>query len=106
EAPDAATGEAIAAALAAGRHAVLSVGEGETDLSLSLAVARGLARLAAPVARHAGGLVLTGGDTARAVLDALGAAAIEVLGEVEPGVPIARPCDPFHDDARTGEQCH
>jgi len=103
-APDPDTGEAIAEALAAGRHAVLTVGEGATDLSLSLAIARGLARLAAPAARHAGGLVLTGGDTARAVLDALGAAGIELLGEVEPGVPIARPCDPFNEDARTGER--
>jgi len=90
EPTDVAAGEAIAAALAAGRHAVLTVGDGETDLSLSLAIARGLARRAAPAARHAGGLVLTGGDTARAVLDALGATAIELLGEVEPGVPLAR----------------
>lgn len=104
EIPDAAAGEAIADALAAGRHAVLTVGEGETDLSLSLAIARGLARLAAPAARHAGGLVLTGGDTARAVLDALGAARIELLGEVEPGVPIARPREPVHEDARPGER--
>ena len=89
EPPDVAAGEAIAAALAAGRHAVLTVGDGETDLALSLAIARGLARLAAPAAAHAGGLVLTGGDTARAVLDALGASAIELLGEVEPGVPLA-----------------
>ncbi|TXL64779.1 4-hydroxythreonine-4-phosphate dehydrogenase PdxA [Zeimonas arvi] len=90
EPPDVAAGDAIAAALAAGRHAVLTVGDGETDLSLSLAIARGLARLAAPAAAHAGGLVLTGGDTARAVLDALGTSAIELLGEVEPGVPLAR----------------
>lgn len=90
EPPDGAAGDAITAALAAGRHAVLTVGDGETDLALSLAIARGLARLAAPAAAHAGRLVLTGGDTARAVLDALGASAIELLGEVEPGVPLAR----------------
>jgi uncharacterized protein YgbK (DUF1537 family) len=35
-----------------------------------------------------GGLVLTGGDTARAVLRALGITALRVLGEVETGVPI------------------
>ena len=90
EPTDVAAGEAIAEALAAGRHAVLTVGDGETDLALSLAIARGLARLAAPAAKCAGGLVLTGGDTARAVLDALGASAIVLLGEVEPGVPLAR----------------
>ena len=35
-----------------------------------------------------GGLVLTGGDTARAVLRALGISALRVAGEVETGVPI------------------
>ena len=41
-------------------------------------------------ARHGpiGALVLTGGDTARAVLRTLGIAALRVVGEVEPGVPI------------------
>lgn len=33
---------------------------------------------------------MTGGDTARAVLDAIGIPLIEVLGEIEPGVPVAR----------------
>ncbi|MCM5571211.1 four-carbon acid sugar kinase family protein [Burkholderiaceae bacterium FT117] len=90
DADDAERAAAIAAALAAGRDVVLGVGEGQVDLRHSLAIARGLARLAAPAARRAAGLVLTGGDTARAVLDALGVTAIEVFGEVEPGVPIAR----------------
>src|SRR5690606_33017875 len=36
------------------------------------------------------GLVLTGGATARAVLDALGARAVDVRGELRPGVPQAR----------------
>ena len=42
-----------------------------------------------------GALVLTGGDTARAVLRALGVAALRVAGEVETGVPIL-----VTDDAR------
>jgi uncharacterized protein YgbK (DUF1537 family) len=36
-----------------------------------------------------GGLILTGGDTARAVCDRLGAEGILILREVEPGIPLA-----------------
>lgn len=39
--------------------------------------------------RHADGLVLTGGATARAVLEILGVETLEVSGEIEPGVPWA-----------------
>ena len=38
---------------------------------------------------HIGGLVLTGGETARAVLTALGVTALRIAGEVETGVPIS-----------------
>jgi uncharacterized protein YgbK (DUF1537 family) len=48
------------------------------------ALANEIARRREPI----GGLVLTGGDTARAVLRALGIAALRVVGEVETGVPI------------------
>lgn len=85
-------------ALAAGRHVVLGIAEGPVDHGISLSLARGLAAVAAPAAHRAAGLVLTGGDTARAVLQALSVDAIEVLAEVEPGVPIARPC-PSRDDS-------
>jgi uncharacterized protein YgbK (DUF1537 family) len=37
-----------------------------------------------------GGLILTGGDTARAVCRHLGATGLELLAEVEPGVPLGR----------------
>lgn len=37
-----------------------------------------------------GGLILTGGATARAVCDRLGAKGILILKEVEPGIPLAR----------------
>lgn len=36
---------------------------------------------------HFDGLIATGGDTARRIVDTLGAATIELRGEVEPGVP-------------------
>ncbi|MCI0551948.1 MAG: hypothetical protein L0287_13430, partial [Anaerolineae bacterium] len=36
------------------------------------------------------GIVATGGDTANALCNALGARALEILGEVEAGIPIMR----------------
>lgn len=46
-----------------------------------------LARLIAPCADHAGARVATGGETARAILDAWGIRRLRLLGEVEPGLP-------------------
>jgi 4-hydroxythreonine-4-phosphate dehydrogenase len=48
------------------------------------ALANTIARNPGPI----GGLVVTGGATARAVLSKLGIAALRVVGEVETGVPI------------------
>ena len=50
-----------------------------------------LGELAGAVKRcilQAGGLVISGGDTARAVLGALGAEALVIRGALEPGVPV------------------
>jgi 4-hydroxythreonine-4-phosphate dehydrogenase len=47
------------------------------------------ARLLAPYSSRIGGLVLTGGETARAVLQALGIRALWPVSEVEPGVPLS-----------------
>ena len=44
--------------------------------------------------RKVDGLVLTGGHTARVVLDALGIASFTVGGEVEPGIPWATVAEP------------
>jgi uncharacterized protein YgbK (DUF1537 family) len=49
------------------------------------------ARLATGVIRHTSGvstLVLSGGETAAAVLDAIGAGLLRVEGEVLPGLPL------------------
>ena len=48
---------------------------------------RSLARLIAPCSEHAGALVATGGETARAILDAWGIRRLRLLGEIEPGLP-------------------
>ena len=58
------------------------------DLRIGPALAEALGRFAAEAAERIGGLIATGGDIARAVLGALGAGGLHLLGEVEPGVPI------------------
>lgn len=45
-----------------------------------------------PLARRPG-LVVTGGETAGAVLAALGVGLVTLLGEVQPGLPLCRPLD-------------
>lgn len=59
---------------------------GAVDKSQALVVAAALARATAAGIGHCDALVLTGGETATAVLKALGAGSFTVLGEIEPGV--------------------
>jgi D-threonate/D-erythronate kinase len=48
-----------------------------------------LARLVGPFARQVGALVVTGGESARAVLDEWGVKCLRLLGELETGLPIS-----------------
>ena len=76
-------------ALSAGQDVVLVTALGATvDLQIGPALAEALGRFAAGSAERIGGLIATGGDIARAVLGALGAGGLHLLGEVEPGVPM------------------
>jgi 4-hydroxythreonine-4-phosphate dehydrogenase len=76
-------------ALGAGQDVVLVTALGASvDLEIGPALAEGLGRFASECAERLGGLVATGGDIARAVLGALGAGGLHLLGEVEPGVPM------------------
>ncbi|MBT2568780.1 hypothetical protein J7I84_20250 [Arthrobacter sp. ISL-85] len=59
---------------------------GAVDKSQALVVAEALARATAAGIGHCDALVMTGGETATAVLKALGVGSFRVLGEVEPGV--------------------
>lgn len=52
-------------------------------------LAQVLAKIVAPCAPLLGGVVATGGETARAVLDTLGIGRLRLLGEVEPGLPFS-----------------
>lgn len=79
----------VAAELAAGRHVALTIARGETtDLADGAALAAALGSLAAPLVGAAGGLVLTGGETARAVLGRAGVTGIRLVGAVEAAVPL------------------
>jgi 4-hydroxythreonine-4-phosphate dehydrogenase len=78
------------AALASGRDAVALVGsEASVDLAEGLRLGQALARMVAPYAPRLGALVSTGGETARAVLQAFGIGGLHLVGEVEPGVPLS-----------------
>ena len=78
------------AALETGSDVVVLLGAGEpVDLAEGLHLCRALAELVAPLAGHFAALVSTGGETARAVLQAVGAIGLRLVGEVEPGVPLS-----------------
>ena len=57
------------------------------DNDLDRKIARSVAKMIAPCALHVGALVATGGDTARAILDAWGVQRLTLMGEVAPGLP-------------------
>ncbi|MDP9350466.1 MAG: hypothetical protein M3P51_02835 [Chloroflexota bacterium] len=89
-------------ALACGRDAILSLRVQEpggvtsgTD-SHRIVDMLGRAAVRAIVTARPGGLVLTGGDTARAVCQHIGAHSIRLLAELEPGVPLGELDDVEH----------
>lgn len=69
----------------------LVVFEGDEEFSVSQAqvFAEALSGLISPCAGLLGGLIATGGETARAVLDGLGIRRLRLLGEIEPGIPFS-----------------
>ena len=74
-------------ATASGRDIAISIA-GMPGGELQSRLVTGLADAIAPALPRLGGLILTGGETARAVLDRAGVHAIRILGEIEPGVPL------------------
>jgi len=79
----------IAAALAGGTDVLVEITAGpDVDLSRGAALARQLALLLRPAAAGAGAVFATGGETAVAVLDALGITGIRMVDEIEPGVAL------------------
>lgn len=83
-------GARIAAAIADGCDTVVDIGmEDAVDLRAGLALATALATLVGAAAGGIGALVATGGETARAVLTAMGATGLRLRGELETGVPLS-----------------
>ena len=73
-----------------GRPVILAT-QGPAPGSSSRALVQAMAAAAEPLLRSASTLLLTGGDTARAVLDRLHIDQLQVLGELEPGICLCRP---------------
>ena len=87
--------EAVRADLARGLEPVVWIGaDAVLDPAEGPRLARHLALHLAPAMRESGGLVLTGGETARIMLGRLGIARLQVLGESEPGVVLLRELGP------------
>jgi len=61
---------------------------GESHLDEGAVLSKALGQLVLPLIPRLAGLFCTGGETARAVLDAAGIVGIRLAGEVEPGVPL------------------
>jgi len=77
--------------LAAGGAVLFAPSGGPLTSPPTRDMVQGMARAIAPLFHSAAAWLLTGGDTARAVLQATGLDRIEVTGELEPGLSIARP---------------
>ena len=75
--------------LDAGRDVVVLIAaDAHPDLSRGGELAALFAELVVPILPAAGGLVVTGGDTANALLTRLGVHALRLVAELEPGVPL------------------
>lgn len=90
-------GQDIALVVRSSREEIAATQRLGARLNLSAAqvaqqIVHGLAKSARRLVQEnrVSGIVATGGDTANALCDALGAQALEILGEVEAGIPIMR----------------
>jgi uncharacterized protein YgbK (DUF1537 family) len=87
----------IGATLAAGTDLLLRIGrDAAFDPAEGAQLSTALAALVAPHFAKAGGLIATGGETARAMLAAARIGSLQLLAEVEAGVAIGRPLDDAH----------
>lgn len=81
----------IGASLAAHDGLLLRIGRDDVvEPAEGPALSEALAALVAPHFDHVAGLIATGGETARAMLEAARIDTLELIAEVEAGVPLAR----------------
>ncbi|MEI7429072.1 MAG: four-carbon acid sugar kinase family protein [Betaproteobacteria bacterium] len=77
-------------ALQRGDDVLIQTGlEKDNDLSQGHILCESLGRLLVPLAGNVGALIATGGETARALLPAFEATALQLVREIEPGVPLS-----------------
>ncbi|WP_321854693.1 four-carbon acid sugar kinase family protein [Paraburkholderia tropica] len=85
----------IGATLAAGADLLLRIGRDDAfDPAEGARLSARLAALVAPHFTQTAGLIATGGETARAMLDAAGIGSLRLIAEIEAGVAVARPHAP------------
>ncbi|MFP3563025.1 4-hydroxythreonine-4-phosphate dehydrogenase PdxA [Paraburkholderia sp. SIMBA_030] len=79
----------VSAALQRGLDVLVSLSQTDrTSVADGLLFCQRLAALLVPALRYAGGVVATGGETARALLSAAGIGELRVVEEIESGVPL------------------
>ncbi|RZI42550.1 four-carbon acid sugar kinase family protein [Herbaspirillum sp. HC18] len=72
------------------RDVLILIGKEEpVNMGEGLQLCETLAALVAPLAEHIGAIISTGGETARAILTAMGSKGLRLAGEIEPGVPLS-----------------
>jgi uncharacterized protein YgbK (DUF1537 family) len=91
------SGSDVALVMRASRDEIAATQQLGSALNMSApqvaqSIVHGLAEVASQLVHEGSlsGIVATGGDTANALCNALGAQALEILGEVEAGIPIMR----------------
>lgn len=89
--------ERIARAFTAGTHVGLISPRTLSEAFTPPQLASWTADVVRLAAGHFDGLIATGGDTARRIVDALDVSALDVAGEVEPGVPFGVLRSPSRD---------
>lgn len=87
-------GERIGDAIGQGIDVLVRIGRDDAfDPAEGAQLSTALAVLIAPHFAKLSGLIVTGGETARAMLSAVDIGALELLSEVEPGVAVGRPAN-------------
>ena len=79
----------LAAGLSRGDVVLTLAPTASVDWTHAVALSASLARLLQPHRDRLGGLVVTGGETARAVLTSFGGTALHLVCAIEPGVPLS-----------------
>jgi len=72
-----------------GNIAVVLESTGQLDHTKGKLLSSALAAMVSPFRDIVGSLVASGGETARAILERWGVASLRLIGELEPGLPIA-----------------